>query len=42
MQTRLAQVVYTLTQFPTVKGVLFSLDGVPIDVLRRGRLSTSR
>ena len=33
MQARLAQVVYTLTQFPTVKGVLFSLDGEPIDVL---------
>ena len=28
MKARLAQVVYTLTQFPTVKGVLFSLDGV--------------
>jgi hypothetical protein len=33
MQARLAQVVYTLTQFPTVDGVLFSLDGEPIDVL---------
>jgi hypothetical protein len=33
MQTRLAQVVYTITQFPTVKGVVFSLDGEPIDVL---------
>ena len=33
MQARLAQVVYTLTQFPTVKGVRFSLDGEPIDVL---------
>jgi spore germination protein GerM len=33
MQTRLAQIVYTITQFPTVKGVLFSLDGEPIDVL---------
>lgn len=32
MQARLAQVVYTLTQFPTVKGVLFSLDGVQICV----------
>lgn len=29
---RLAQVVYTLTQFPTVRGVLFELDGEPIDV----------
>jgi hypothetical protein len=33
MRMRLAQVVYTLTQFPTVKGVLFSLDGEPIEVL---------
>jgi germination protein M len=33
MQMRLAQIVYTITQFPTVKGVLFSLDGEPIDVL---------
>jgi spore germination protein GerM len=33
MQTRLAQIVYTITQFPTVKGVVFSLDGEPIDVL---------
>jgi germination protein M len=33
MSMRLAQVVYTLTQFPTVKGVVFSLDGEPIDVL---------
>jgi germination protein M len=30
---RLAQVVYTLTQFPTVKGVRFALDGTPVDVL---------
>lgn len=27
---RLAQVVYTLTQFPTVTGVLFELDGEPV------------
>ncbi len=33
MQARVAQVVYTLTQFPTVKGVLFSLDGVQTCVL---------
>ncbi|HXV56646.1 MAG TPA: GerMN domain-containing protein [Gaiellaceae bacterium] len=33
MQMRLAQVVFTLTQFPTVDGVTFSLDGEPIDVL---------
>jgi spore germination protein GerM len=29
---RLAQVVYTLTQFPTVKGVRFELDGEPVEV----------
>ena len=33
MQMRLAQVVYTITQFPTVKGVVFLLDGDQIDVL---------
>lgn len=33
MVMRLAQVVFTLTQFPTVEGVSFALDGVPIDVL---------
>jgi spore germination protein GerM len=33
MQMRLAQVVYTITQFPTVEGVVFSLDGRPIEVL---------
>jgi Sporulation and spore germination/Immunoglobulin-like domain of bacterial spore germination len=30
MAARLAQVVYTLTQFPTVDSVLFQLDGVPV------------
>ncbi len=30
MFMRLAQVVYTLTQFPTVHGVLFELDGKPV------------
>ena len=29
---RLAQVVYTLTQFPTVDGVRFQLDGAPVTV----------
>lgn len=29
---RLAQVVYTLTQFPTVQGVRFELDGQPVEV----------
>ena len=33
MQMRLAQIVYTITQFPTVEGVVFSLDGQPIEVL---------
>lgn len=33
MQMRLAQIVYTITQFPTVKGVVFSLDGRPVEVL---------
>jgi germination protein M len=32
MQTRLAQVVYTLTQFPTVQKVRFLLDGTPVNV----------
>jgi germination protein M len=32
MQTRLGQVVYTLTQFPTVQKVLFRLDGSPVNV----------
>jgi len=31
MFTRLAQVVHTLTQFPTVQGVLFQLDGEPVE-----------
>ena len=42
MQARLAQVVYTLTQFPTVKGVLFSLDGVQICVLDCVRQADTR
>jgi germination protein M len=33
MTARVAQVVYTLTQFPTVKAVSFSLDGQPISAL---------
>jgi germination protein M len=32
MQVRLGQVVYTLTQFPTVQNVRFRLDGTPVDV----------
>jgi Sporulation and spore germination len=33
LQLRLAQVVYTLTQFPTVKAVRFSIDGSPVSVV---------
>jgi len=33
MMMRLAEVVFTLTQFSTVQGVNFKLDGTPIDVL---------
>jgi spore germination protein GerM len=32
MQTRLGQVVYTLTQFPTVQKVRFNLNGSPVNV----------
>ena len=32
MQYRLAQVVYTLTQFPTVKSVLFQVEGKTVTV----------
>jgi len=32
MLSRLAQVVYTLTQFPTVDEVLFYIDGEPVEV----------
>ena len=37
MTGRLAQVVYTLTQFATVEGVLFRLDGEPVAVPTSGR-----
>lgn len=33
MQTRLAQVVYTLTQFPSVKRVQFKIDGKPVEAI---------
>ena len=33
LQLRLAQVVYTVTQFPTVKTVRFSVDGAPVATL---------
>jgi spore germination protein GerM len=32
LRTRLGQVVYTLTQFPTVQKVRFRLDGTPVNV----------
>jgi germination protein M len=32
MSLRLAQVVYTLTQFPTIEAVQFKLDGTPVEV----------
>lgn len=33
MQLRVAQVVYTLTQFPTVKRVAFRIDGRPVEAI---------
>ena len=33
LKLRLAQVVYTLTQFPSVDAVRFSLDGTPVNVV---------
>lgn len=33
MTARVAQVVFTLTQFPSVQGVQFRLDGQPVDAL---------
>jgi hypothetical protein len=33
MMARVAEVVYTLTQFPTVKAVDFRLDGAPLEAL---------
>jgi germination protein M len=36
MSMRLAEVVFTLTQFPTVQGVNFKLDGEPVDVISQG------
>ncbi len=38
---RLAQVVYTLTQFPTVHGVRFRIDGLPL-VFRSGEGTVQR
>ncbi len=43
MFMRLAQLVYTATQFDTVKSVRLHLDGEPVDVFSaRGSSSTSR
>ena len=39
LQLRLAQVVYTLTQFPTVSAVRFSVDGTPVNNRSVGRLT---
>jgi hypothetical protein len=36
LQLRLAQVVYTLTQFPTVSAVRFSVDGAAVNVFSGG------
>ncbi len=33
MRMRVAQVVYTLTQFDSVDGVLFEIDGEPVDAI---------
>jgi hypothetical protein len=33
MQLRVAQVVYTLTEFPTVERVFFKIDGRPVDAI---------
>ncbi|MBI1758499.1 MAG: GerMN domain-containing protein [Actinobacteria bacterium] len=33
MQSRVAQVVYTLTQFPTITRVKFSIDGTPVTAI---------
>ena len=33
MMARVAQVTYTLTQFPTIKAVSFKLDGRPVEAL---------
>ncbi len=33
MQLRVAQIVYTLTQFPTVKRVRFRIDGQPVEAI---------
>ena len=33
LQDRIGQIVYTLTEFPTIKRVLFHLDGAPVHVI---------
>jgi len=42
MTERLAQVVYTLTQFPTVKRVVFHLDGQPVTVFSNPGVALDR
>jgi germination protein M len=42
LKLRLGQVVYTLTQFPTVRAVRFRLDGTPIDVVTSGGAVVAR
>ncbi len=42
MFTRLAEVVYTLTQFPSVKGVDFKLDGEPVTVFSSEGIALDR
>ncbi len=39
---RVAQVVYTVTEDPTVVGVLFSIEGTPTPVVARGNRVVSR
>ena len=42
MKLRAAQIVYTATQFPTVKGVLFAVEGEPVETLGGEGLTVDR
>ncbi len=42
LRLRLAQVVYTATQFPTVKAVRFLIDGTPVNVFSGGGIVLGR
>ena len=42
MELRLAQVVYTLTEFPQVEAVVFELDGKPVSVFSAEEISIDR